>query len=64
MKLRTIALATAFCSLEHGRPGATRNNLWTIRNFRWNSHRSVSGVVHLALGGHDKCSPHLEQHRA
>jgi hypothetical protein len=52
------------CSLEHGRPGATRNNLWDIRISCWDSDRSVSRVVHLAVGGHHKCSPHLEQHWA
>jgi hypothetical protein len=37
-------------------------DLWDIGNFHWNCHRTVSGVVQLAVGRRDKRSPHLEQH--
>src|SRR5262245_25043143 len=42
---------------------ATRN-LWDIRNSCWISGGSFSGVVQLALGRLDACSPHLEQHQS
>jgi hypothetical protein len=48
--------SNSICSLERGRPGATRTLLAR------NNHRSVSGVVHLAVGRHDKCRPHVEEH--
>jgi hypothetical protein len=48
--------SNSICSLERGRPSATRTLLAR------NNHRSVSGVVHLAIGGHDKCGPHVEEH--
>lgn len=46
----------SICSLERGRRGATRTLLAR------NNHRSVSGVVHLAVGRHDKCGPDVEEH--
>ncbi len=39
-------------------------SLWDIRNSCWNCHRSVGGVVQLAVGRRDKRSPHLEQHQS
>lgn len=41
---------------------AIRNLLWDIRNFCWNCHRAVSGVILLAVGKRDKRRRHLEQH--
>ncbi|MDB5609112.1 MAG: hypothetical protein JWP25_6012 [Bradyrhizobium sp.] len=49
--------SSSIFSLERGRPGAANGTLLAR-----NDHRSVSGVVHLAVGRHDKCGPHVEEH--
>jgi hypothetical protein len=58
-----------FCSLEHGRHGAShdrriiRCDPGTSRDCRiWISRGSVGGVVRVAVGRLDKCRPHMEQH--
>jgi hypothetical protein len=59
-----------FCSLEHGRHGASHDRRvircdpgtsWDCRI--WISRGSVSGVVRVAVGRLDECRPHVEQHR-
>ena len=62
-------ISKCFCSLEHGRHGASHDR-WIIRcdpgtswDCRiWISRGSVSEVVRVAVGRLDKCRPHMEQH--
>ncbi len=44
--------------------GDATPNLWDIRKFCRNRHRSVGRIVQLAVGRRDQLSPHLEQHES
>ena len=57
MKLATVALAAAIALSSTAALAQAAGNCG-IRN----GDGAIGGDVQLAVGGHDKCSPHLAEH--